>query len=116
MNGNALLNDSTLNESQLGGVNGQANGQGAGGPGGAAAANAMQSNYMFEKILSEVIHVSAYDQRGAVINGMNGFNSGDHLNNPPVQDMSYKFKGNCLSALFILPYSTRLNELKFSKR
>ena len=110
MNGNALLNDSTLNESQLGGVNGQANGQGAGGPGGAAAANAMQSNYMFEKILSEVIHVSAYDQRGAVINGMNGgFNSGDHLNNPPVQDMSYKFKGNCLSPLFILPYSTGLD-------
>lgn len=95
-NGNGLLNDSNLNDSSLMNPNGvnQMNGT-TGNTGGPNSAANMQSNIMFEKILSEVIHVSAYDQRSS----MNGVYSNDpmgggsNLGNPPLQDMPFKFKG-----------------------
>lgn len=91
LNGNAL-NDSSLTDSQLLNTTGnQLNGLNSGN--GASSAAAIQSNQIFEKILSEVIHVSAYDQRG--MNG--GYMGGDlmgEIPNPPVQDMPFKLKGN----------------------
>lgn len=62
-----------------------------------------ESNQMFEKILSEVIHVSsAFDQRATGMGGAGGYQSNDlmqfssvglNLNMNPVQDMPFKIKG-----------------------
>lgn len=103
LNGNGYLNDSNLlNDSSLlngaGGnqLNGM-NGVGGGGNGAGGAANSaanMQSNHMFEKILSEVIHVSAYDQRTSINSGYsNDLMGGSNMANPALQDMPFKLKG-----------------------
>lgn len=102
LNGNGYLNDSNLlnDSSLLNGAGGnQLNmyGAGGGGTGGAGAANSaanMQSNHMFEKILSEVIHVSAYDQRMSINSGYsNDLMGGSNMANPALQDMPFKLKG-----------------------
>ena len=46
--------------------------------------NYSESNQMFEKIMSEVIHVSAFEQRG---------NLNNDVSSHPVQDMPLKIKG-----------------------
>ncbi len=46
--------------------------------------NYSESNQMFEKIMSEVIHVSAFEQRG---------NLNNDISSHPVQDMPLKIKG-----------------------
>lgn len=86
MNGNAL-NDTNLNDSLL---NNQLHNQHSNGANVNGNNNNPESNHMFEKILSEVIHVSAYDQRGTAI----GYHSNDLMTNMhPVQDMPFKLKG-----------------------
>ncbi len=73
---NSTGSNSSLNQMSQNALNGtNSNGQ-----------NASEGNQMFEKILSEVIHVSAFEQRSHIMNN-------DFSNIQGVADKSFKIKG-----------------------
>ena len=84
------INQPNSNQSKY--ITGQStsnNGQTSGGGGGVNGNNvnaANETNQAFEKILSEVIHVNAFDQRGINSTNMNGDSN-------QVQDMPIKLNG-----------------------
>lgn len=85
---NNTLIDQSLNNS-LSKQNGAAssNGQNSNGNGGNGGTNMNESNHMFDKILSEVIHVTPYEQRSA--NASSNLMGDTNL----VQEMPIKLKG-----------------------
>ncbi len=83
---NSSQNDnSSLNNSNYQNYNGTNN---PNGPNNSSSQNGntdqLENNQMFDKIMSEVIHVSAFEQRSYV---------NSDITNHPVQDMPFKLKG-----------------------
>jgi hypothetical protein len=102
MHNGASNNAADLNDSLTGAQNGQLkSGGGHETNDKNSGHNQNESNHLFDKILSEVIHVSAYDQRltsgmgyqsGGAGSGAGG--TGDLMGHQhPVEDMPFKIKG-----------------------